>query len=142
MIGTAFGTALAMVALDRWTKRRVRARPPGRWSVALAPGVTVRHVRVPVNPGTALRWAVALVLPVTILAAAAMTGGVFDTAVSQAGVGAAVAGAASNVFDRMRYRCMTDFVCVGWWPPFNVADVAIVAGVATALFSLARTGLT
>jgi len=83
-----------------------------------------------------------LVLPVTILAAAAMTGGVFDTAASQAGVGAAVAGAASNVFDRMRYRCMTDFVCVGWWPPFNVADVAIVAGVATALFSLARTGLT
>lgn len=142
MIGTIIGTALAMLALDRWTKRHVRARVPGRWSVAIVAGVSVRHVRVPVDPDTAPRWAIALLLPVSLLAAAAMTGGVFDTTATQMGVGAAVAGAASNVFDRLRYGCMTDFVCVGWWPPFNVADVAIVAGVGVALLSLARTGLT
>jgi signal peptidase II len=38
-------------------------------------------------------------------------------------------GAIGNLVDRVRADQVTDFVAIGSWPPFNVADVAIVAGV-------------
>ena len=39
-----------------------------------------------------------------------------------------VAGAVGNVFDRMTHGYVVDFIHVHYWPIFNVADVAIVAG--------------
>ena len=50
-----------------------------------------------------------------------------------AGLVVALAGAASNVCDRLRRGAVVDFIAVGRWPTFNLADVAIVAGVALAL---------
>jgi signal peptidase II len=38
-------------------------------------------------------------------------------------------GAIGNLVDRIRNDAVTDFVDVGSWPPFNVADVAITCGV-------------
>lgn len=38
-------------------------------------------------------------------------------------------GAIGNLVDRVRHDAVTDFVDVGSWPPFNVADVAITCGV-------------
>jgi signal peptidase II len=67
------------------------------------------------------------------LIAALDAAGAFASAVSHAGLGAAVAGAASNTFDRARSGGVIDFVAVGWWPAFNAADVGIVLGVTAAL---------
>lgn len=48
------------------------------------------------------------------------------------GLGLAVGGAIGNVVDRVRNGSVVDFVIIGRWPPFNVADVALVAGVVVA----------
>jgi signal peptidase II len=52
------------------------------------------------------------------------------------GIGAVIGGAAGNVFDRVRRGAVVDFIAVGPWPVFNLADAAIVAGVALVLLQL------
>lgn len=44
-------------------------------------------------------------------------------------VGLLGGGALGNLADRIRAGAVTDFVAVGSWPPFNLADVAITLGV-------------
>jgi signal peptidase II len=46
-----------------------------------------------------------------------------------AGVGLLVGGALGNLIDRIRIDAVTDFIDPPLWPAFNVADVAITAGV-------------
>ena len=36
-----------------------------------------------------------------------------------------LAGALSNYFDRLIYGYVIDFISIGWWPIFNLADVYI-----------------
>lgn len=47
---------------------------------------------------------------------------------AMAGVGCALGGAAGNLFDILRRQHVVDFIDLGWWPVFNLADVAIVGG--------------
>jgi signal peptidase II len=49
-----------------------------------------------------------------------------------AGVAAALAGALGNLADRLIHGAVVDFVSLGRWPVFNLADVAIVGGAAIA----------
>jgi signal peptidase II len=44
-------------------------------------------------------------------------------------VGLVAGGALGNLIDRVRIGEVTDYVDLPLWPPFNLADVAIVAGV-------------
>ncbi len=37
-------------------------------------------------------------------------------------------GAVGNLIDRMLYNSVVDFISVGWWPVFNIADIGIVCG--------------
>jgi signal peptidase II len=53
-----------------------------------------------------------------------------------AGVAAALAGAFGNLGDRVIHGAVIDFVAIGRWPVFNLADVAILAGAALAGVSL------
>ncbi len=53
-----------------------------------------------------------------------------------AGVAAALAGSLGNLADRLMHGAVVDFVAIGRWPVFNLADVAIVGGVALAGASL------
>ncbi len=39
-----------------------------------------------------------------------------------------VGGSLGNVIDRLLYRSVVDFISIGWFPVFNVADMGIVAG--------------
>ena len=50
------------------------------------------------------------------------------------GFAAALGGAAGNLVDILRLRCVVDFIDLGWWPVFNLADVAIVCGLVLALW--------
>ena len=44
-------------------------------------------------------------------------------------VGLIVGGAAGNLVDRLRHGFVTDFIDIGRWPTFNVADSAITVGI-------------
>lgn len=39
-----------------------------------------------------------------------------------------VGGTMGNLIDRLLYHSVVDFISVGWFPVFNVADMAIVSG--------------
>ena len=43
-------------------------------------------------------------------------------------MGLIVAGALGNFIDRIRLRYVIDFFDLGWWPVFNIADMAVVVG--------------
>lgn len=52
------------------------------------------------------------------------------------GVGLILGGAMGNLVDRLRLGFVIDFVAVGPWPKFNVADSAISLGVVLVAFAL------
>jgi lipoprotein signal peptidase len=41
---------------------------------------------------------------------------------------AALAGALSNILDRLTLGCVRDFIQIGFWPLFNFADICVVLG--------------
>ena len=45
-------------------------------------------------------------------------------------IGLQLGGAFGNLLDRLRTGAVVDFIDVGWWPTFNVADSSIVVGIA------------
>jgi signal peptidase II len=84
----------------------------------------------PTVPVLVALWSLALGCTVLALAAGP------ENQPASAGIVVALAGAASNLCDRVRRGAVVDFIAVGRWPTFNLADVAIVAGVAVAVGSV------
>jgi signal peptidase II len=93
------------------------------------------------NPQTTLRTAhPRIVLPVLWLFALLCAvllykwGGWFHNEAALWGLGLAFSGAAGNLVDLLRRESILDFIDLGWWPVFNVADVGIVAGLVLAFW--------
>jgi signal peptidase II len=59
-----------------------------------------------------------------------------QSGVARAGMGCALGGAAGNLLDILRRRHVVDFIDIGWWPVFNLADVAIVGGLLFAFWDM------
>ena len=59
----------------------------------------------------------------------------FHSHLAMSALGLAFGGAASNLLDLVRRRHIVDFIDVGWWPVFNLADIGIVAGLMLALLA-------
>jgi len=123
------------LALDRLTKRMVAKWIAPCESIVLAGGVriclelhTFRRTRSWLSDQALILLLGGIVFAVLLLAGL----GFFNRDVARLGLAIAFAGAASNLFDRLRARAVVDFVCIGRWPPFNLADVGIVAGVGLA----------
>lgn len=51
-------------------------------------------------------------------------------------IGLQLGGAFGNLFDRVAFGAVTDFIDVGWWPIFNIADSSICVGMATLIVVL------
>ena len=51
-------------------------------------------------------------------------------------LGLILGGAVGNLVDRLRFGSVTDFIGIGIWPSFNIADSAIVVGVIIFAYSL------
>lgn len=47
-----------------------------------------------------------------------------------------IGGGVSNLLDRIFLGCVRDFISIGFWPSFNIADSAITMGVLLLIFSL------
>ncbi len=45
-------------------------------------------------------------------------------------IGLQLGGAFGNLLDRVALGAVTDFIDIGWWPIFNIADSSIVVGMA------------
>lgn len=56
----------------------------------------------------------------------------------QVSIGLIIGGAFGNVIDRLRLGYVVDFIQVGWWPVFNIADSAICVGAALMVLQIAR----
>lgn len=130
---------LASVPLEG---RRPLAPSPleGRRPAGSAPAVRIRPVltrrtlagRLGLRP--VLLWCAWLgcLLAVALLAPGA---GRFQSGPARVGLGAALGGAAGNLVDLVVRGGVVDYVELGRWPAFNLADVAIVAGVIGALLA-------
>jgi lipoprotein signal peptidase len=64
------------------------------------------------------------------------SGSFFQHPAARLGLGLALGGAVSNIYDQLSRGAVLDFLELGWWPVFNLADVAITLGVATASWFL------
>jgi signal peptidase II len=47
-------------------------------------------------------------------------------------------GAIGNLADRIRVEAVTDYIAIGSWPAFNLADVAVTAGVLLLAYAYVR----
>lgn len=119
-------------AADQAAKAAVEAHlVPGQYAEVLGPlELTLSH-----NRGVAfgLAGGAGVKLVLTTAVALAVIGYLFARNPQRPGmwvaVGLLAGGALGNLADRIRADAVTDFVAVGSWPPFNLADVSITLGV-------------
>jgi signal peptidase II len=58
----------------------------------------------------------------------------------QLSIGLILGGAMGNTLDRIRVGFVIDFIQIGWWPVFNIADSAITTGAIVLAFYLVLVG--
>jgi len=95
--------------------------------------VTNRRAGWPQN-----RWAWLGLYAVGALGTAALLdhGPISQNGAVQASLGSALGGATGHFLDRWRHHGVVDFIDLGFWPVFNLADIAIVVGTAIALLAM------
>jgi signal peptidase II len=121
-----------VVAADQAVKARIEASlVPGEVVDVLGPlKLTLAH-----NSGVAfgLAGGAGFGLVLVTVGALAVIGVLFSRKPERPGmwvaVGLLAGGAIGNLADRIRADAVTDYVAVGSWPPFNLADAAITCGV-------------
>ena len=59
-----------------------------------------------------------------------------DNRLGKVALGLVLGGTIGNLIDRLRFGYVTDFIDVGIWPTFNIADSTIVIGVIIFIYSL------
>jgi len=136
---------LLIVALDRLTKILVIKDLAYLTSIDIAPSLSIVHAR---NYGGAFGFLaqrgdaayIFLVLPIIIIA-----GLIYyllryqHSETVKFSLTCILAGALGNMYDRLRYGYVTDFIDVYYkqyhWPAFNIADMSITFGIGLWLFA-------
>ena len=136
---------LLICAADRWTKAVIVERLPYLSSTDIAPFLSIVNAR---NYGGAFGFLsqhgaaayIFLVFPIIIIA-----GLIYyllryqHAAAAKFSLACVLAGALGNLYDRLRYGYVTDFIDVWYnqyhWPAFNIADMSISFGIGLWLFA-------
>jgi signal peptidase II len=135
-------TVALVVAADQVSKAFILARWPLATLTAPSSFVSIRCIlnrkgtlaaRAGVPALTAL-WAAMIGLSALTL----HCGLLGPEALLPIGIGAAVGGATGNVIDRLHRGAVVDFLAIGPWPVFNLADAALVAGAGVILLTALR----
>ena len=130
-----------VVVLDQAAKALVEANlAPGEDVDILGPvGLTLSH-----NSGVAFGLAAGGGTRLVVVTALALgvVGYLFSRDPTRPGMWAAAGllagGALGNLADRIRADAVTDYIAIGSWPAFNIADVAVTAGVLLLAFAYLR----
>jgi signal peptidase II len=133
--------AALILAADQAAKAAIEAHlVPGEDVDVLGPlGLTLSH-----NRGVAFGIAGGAGAPLVVvtLVALGVVGFLFARNPVRPGMwiatGLLAGGAIGNLSDRIRADAVTDYVDLPPWPPFNLADVAITAGVLLLVFLYLR----
>lgn len=136
-------TALAAFLLDLVTKALVRQWLPTGASTPLVPGLLyLTHVT---NPGAVFgllpnerRLFIAMTLLVLALVLLCAFLARDAGARVHVALGLQFGGAMGNLLDRLRFGQVTDFIDLRFWAVFNLADIAIIAGVGLFFWGLLR----
>ena len=126
-----------LLFLDQWSKRMVQEHVGDR-GVCCGPILRIRRVASRkksyrhngARTGLVVIWFAALVSAIVLHG----SGGWFQSDVALVGLGLALGGAAGNLWDILRRHYVVDFIDLRWWPVFNLADVAIIAGLVVAFW--------
>jgi signal peptidase II len=127
--------AVFVFIADQATKRLVASRfAPGE-AVAVLGCVELRYVknRFECSPCNRVALSAVWLLLIAVLFWFTQTGVIFRHPIARIGIGVAIGGSGSNLYERFRHGTVIDFVKIGWWPVFNLADVAITFGIIAAL---------
>jgi signal peptidase II len=126
-----------VLAADRYSKAAVSERLSSGRVLSVGPCLRVRYVLTRFRARGFLHDPTLLVTIWTaaaaVLAIAAHSGMFFRSPAAEAGLAAALAGSGSNLYDRLRHGAVVDFLDLGWWPAFNLADATLVTGIVVAL---------
>jgi signal peptidase II len=138
--------ALGIIAADQFTKIWIRSNLALGQSIPETGFFRLTHVR---NTGAVFGLFKDHTFPLTIVSLVAIAllllyifylyrhFPYLDNKLGKAALGLIFGGIVGNLIDRMHFGYVTDFVDVGLWPSFNVADSALTIGVTiTALFLL------
>jgi signal peptidase II len=137
-VALAVASAALVLATDQATKAAVQ-----RLSLEHSAQLAAVQIKVVRNPhGGIGRFAVPRPMAITsglmvtaiALAAIAVIGPL--PAVTVVGLGVAMGGTAGNVADLLLRGYVVDFVSIGRWPVFNLADVALCVGVCLTVLGL------
>ena len=140
-----FLTALLIVASDQLSKVWIRSNLALGQSLPEAGFFRLTHVQ---NTGAAfglfhgqsfILTIVALVGVAALLVCALFIYRQFpllDNKLGKSALGLILGGTAGNLIDRLYFGYVTDFIDIGIWPAFNIADSAIVVGVIIFVYSL------
>lgn len=132
------GTMAVILLLDQVTKRiAADVWQYAPWQPIQGIGFTYSE-----NPGIAfgLPLGGVMVLVVTGLLIAGLGVIALRTQEHPLVMGLLLGGALGNFTDRLAFGVVRDFIQLGPWPTFNVADTAIVIGVGWWVWTLARKG--
>lgn len=130
---------LVVIIADQWSKQWIVAQlgpEPLRHSIPLI-GDWLAFVYLR-NTGVAFSMFQDMSMLFTIIAIIICAGALYvyafhlpNTARSiQISLGLIEGGAIGNILDRIQHGYVIDFIQVGWWPVFNIADIAISCGTA------------
>ena len=134
-----FGLVIVVTALaaDQLLKSWAHAVVPVYGNVPLAPGLNLVAIN---NSGVAFGLAGGAAPWLLIIVGLALSAWLFrwllrtPSVVHRIGLGLAVGGALGNVADRLQFGSVRDYIDIYWgnhhWPAFNLADAAIVVGLA------------
>jgi signal peptidase II len=132
--------AALVVAGDQVSKAAALARWPPVGTTAPRPFVAIRCMLNRRGPPAAFAGVPALLAlwatAITLAALALHSGALGHDVLAPVGVGAAIGGATGNVLDRLHRGATVDFLAIGPWPVFNLADAAIVAGAGLVLLAM------
>lgn len=136
-------TALVTLALDQISKAVIRLYLEPGTTLSWGSFIKIRQIR---NPGTAFGiisgkpwplFVVSVVVFFLLLVVLWRWGGPGST-LFQVGLGLICGGAVGNIIDRVALGEVVDFIDLGFWPVFNLADLAIVVGVGITLIIVVK----